>query len=286
MKRWWAVISVSAAAGLVNAQTEMPTPDWGTERLAVSIKDKNVAIAVAAAEALAKIPDEEAFQVLALSVTDDSVNRDARIAAIKGLRERGDARATSHLLGALGDKEVGESAAETLAYFPSDELTQNLIRVLREDKRPARRADAAFALGRLRDERAVQPLAQAIRDPAVEVRVSACAALARLGDAGAVQPLIVNLGTDNDWRGRLAAAEALACFHDPRAVRPLCDRLDDNRAEVRAAAARALAALGDVAAIDPLRTKMKTEKNENARAAMSQALEKLKNDVLKGTKIR
>jgi len=280
-------MSLALVAAAALAQTGPPDAGWGADRLAAALKSKDTAVAVEAAKALGTLTDSAvAFGALAAAVTDRALVAEVRGAALQALKERGDARATSYMLAALGDDAVGREAAEALRAFPSAELTAQLINILATDKKGRRRADAAYALTLLRDVTASQALTTALRDGDVEVRVYACAGVAALGDAAAVEPLVVNLKTDNHWRGRHAAAQALGAFKDPRAVKPLCERLADDRAEVRTAAAESLAALGDVQAMDPLRARLKVEKDDTARAAIARALEKLKEDVLKGVKIR
>ena len=67
--------------------------------------------------------------------------------------------------------------------------------------------------------------------------------------------LSVKLGDNPSFKVRLKAAVLLGRMKDPRAVRPLCDALEDDNYVVRGAAARALGNLGHpmaVAAVEPL----------------------------------
>jgi nucleoside phosphorylase len=97
----------------------------------------------------------------------------------------------------------------------------------------------------------VQPLCDALKDDAVNVRGSAATALGALGDRNAVQPLCDAL-KDDAPKVRGSAATALGALGDRNAVQPLCDALKDDAREVRGSAATALGALGDRNAVQPL----------------------------------
>jgi HEAT repeat protein len=70
------------------------------------------------------------------------------------------------------------------------------------------REAAAWALRRIGDKRAVEPLIQALRDEDHDVRRAAAEALGTIGDPRAVEPLIRAL-RDENWEVRKAAVEAL-----------------------------------------------------------------------------
>ena len=86
----------------------------------------------------------------------------------------------------------------------------------------ARRAgcerDAALALGRIGDARAVGPLLSALHHRDTTVRWAAAQALGELGDTRAVEPLVVLLG-DPHHDVQRAAAQALTGLGDARAHR-------------------------------------------------------------------
>jgi HEAT repeat protein len=105
-------------------------------------------------------------------------------------------------------------------------------------------ADAALALGRLGDRRAVEPLIAAL--DAVKnnkLRRNAARALALLGDVRAVDRLVIMLLSDDLWL-RHDCVEAIERLGDVRAVNPLIRMLGDNLSGTRTAAAQALATLG------------------------------------------
>ena len=117
-----------------------------------------------------------------------------------------------------------------------------IIQALSNDNSSTRRS-AAAALGRLGDNRAVDPLIEALSDDDSDVRDAAVKALGRLGDKRAVDPLIKAL-SDKDWHVRRSTAEALGRLGDKRAVDPLIKALAGDGYDVRNAAAKALGQLG------------------------------------------
>lgn len=143
--------------------------------------------------------------------------------------------------------------------------------------------EAAAALGRLKDPRAIDPLINALSDldmehhaseslvelgtPAVEpliralkhnvpaVAYGAAKTLGKLGNRRAVESLIVAL-KDNDKTLRWCAVMALGRIGDTRAVEPLLAALQDKEGLIRSEAADALGKIGDARAAEPLVTMM------------------------------
>lgn len=142
-----------------------------------------------------------------------------------------------------------------------------------KDEDWAVREDAASALGRLKDARAVTPLTFLLRDedravrqaaigalasigaPAVEalgrcldegslqVQEAASEILAGIGDLRVVHPLLKALAS-SDWIVRMHAAKALGRIRVSEAVSALMPLLQDKVKAVREEAAGALAAIG------------------------------------------
>jgi HEAT repeat protein len=124
---------------------------------------------------------------------------------------------------------------------------------------PSVRSEAAEALGKLRDPRAVGPLIQALADPDPYVCGSAIAGLGTLGDPRAVEPLVDAL-VDDERRVRYenftkagVVADALAGLGDSgfRALRRLL-REHANDEYIGCSAVKTLAEIGGVRAIDML----------------------------------
>ena len=109
------------------------------------------------------------------------------------------------------------------------------------------RVDAAKALGKIGDTRAVEPLIATLKKESIghNVRVAAAEALGKIGDARAMEPLIAILKENESIYIREAAADALGKFGDARAVEPLVAILKQEKYwPIRQAAAEALDALG------------------------------------------
>jgi len=93
-------------------------------------------------------------------------------------------------------------------------------------------------------------------DDSMRLRSAAAYALGKVGDQRAIIPLmsILNDRTQN-YRLRLAAAESLGKLGDDYAVKPLIDILSDEREKsiyLKESVAKALGMLGDIRAIEPL----------------------------------
>jgi hypothetical protein len=127
---------------------------------------------------------------------------------------------------------------EGISIMPDD--VHKLIKDLDNDDRNVRR-DTAYALRKIRDDRAVEALCQGLRDTDSGVRWKAAFALVKIG---ATQALCKALG-DKDSDARSKAAYALGEIGDARAVKALCKALEDNDNYVRSNAAFALGKIGD-----------------------------------------
>ncbi len=116
------------------------------------------------------------------------------------------------------------------------------------------RKEAIWELGRLGDERAVEPLSSALQDKDEQVRIEAARALAKLGSSLAVEPLIVALRKDEDKWVRGVVVEALTKLGSSLAVEALIAALkEDEDASVQRTIISALGEVGDARAIEPLK---------------------------------
>ena len=82
------------------------------------------------------------------------------------------------------------------------------------------RSEAVYALGEIKDARAIEPLGVFLKDNNRGVRENAAYALGKIGDARAIESLIFSL-LDPDKFVRIAVTEALGQIGDSRAVEPL-----------------------------------------------------------------
>jgi HEAT repeat protein len=180
------------------------------------------------------------------------------------------------LVVALRDPDAGVRAGAAYALGKiGDARAVEPIMALVEDRDPSLRSVAARALGRLRDSRAVTALTRALEDGHVNVRLQAAGSLREIGGPSAVSPLIEAL-EDPDARVRLQAALALSTLGDGRAVEPLIQRLRSRgeHYDVQMVAILGLGELGDHRALGVLLGALGAD-DAQARAAGAEALGKI-----------
>ena len=146
-------------------------------------------------------------------------------------------------LGRLNPIEGSAHQEETIAV---------LVRAIR-DAHPLVRRAAAWALGRVRDPRAVSALREAAGDRDAAVRAAAVEALGEREDE-AVLPTLLERVHDKDAFVRRQAARALGRLRAQAATTPLIARVTREKdPEVKRAIAWALGEIGDPQAVEPLR---------------------------------
>lgn len=132
-----------------------------------------------------------------------------------------------------------------------------LVKALHEHTDPQVRQYAAYLLGQAKNPRAIRPLIEALADFDKSVREQATLALSTIGKA-AIEPLAEAM-KEPKWETRYRAAEALGKIADEKAVQPLIQGLKDSRDHVRYMAAKGLHDLGDSDAVEPLIILLKDE---------------------------
>ncbi len=176
-------------------------------QLASALKSKgNSQEAYSAVLELGRLADDKAADLLIAALgRKDGVAR----SAARELGKMRHERAIAPLVALLGDPEVNQAAAEALlAFGPS--AVGSLMEVLKTGNGDARAA-AAFAMGELRDKRAVEPLVEVMQtDDVYAVRSAAATALGQIKDARAVWVLVATLQMrDETTPERQAALEQL-----------------------------------------------------------------------------
>jgi HEAT repeat protein len=183
---------------------------------------------------------------------------------------------------ALQDKNPGlkQGAASVLGRIGDERAVEPLIKVLTTDKGSRVRLRAAIALGQIGSERAVEPLIKVLTtDKGSRVRLEAAIALGQIGSERAIEPLIKVLTTDKGSRVRLRAAIALGQIRSERAIEPLIKVLStDKGSRVRWGAAIALGRIGSERAIEPLIKVLSTDKNTEARGGAAFALGRIRSE--------
>jgi HEAT repeat protein len=148
------------------------------------------------------------------------------------------------LVRALDDPDflVRGYCAHALGRVGNPAALKPLFRLLTDDNWFVR-AEAAAALGKLGDVRAVGWLVQLLSDPVADVRYSVVRALYELATEPARPLLRRALGSAGPAQ-QFDIAVALARIHDPAALKPLADAVQNKDPEIRRLAARSLGECG------------------------------------------
>ncbi len=165
---------------------------------------------------LGEMGDERCVEPLARTLRDGDWQ--VREVAIEGLRQVG-SPAVDTLLKLLRDWEVRKYAILALGKIRDERVLDPLMLQLRNDEFKDDAVDALVALG----EPAVERLIGALRDKDENIRKCAVLALGRIKSSETIDPLITML-SDKDWFTRLTAAAALESIGDERgreAIKPL-----------------------------------------------------------------
>ena len=165
----------------------------------------------------------------------------------------------------------GKEAANALAEIGKPSVAP-LIQAL-GDSQSLARTNAAWALGAIGDERALQPLLDSLRDEASTVRAQSAWALGAFGrrfSSETVEPLIQTL-SDHEPKVRQQVAWALGAIGDRRAAEALTVALKDEDFSVRSQAAWACGAIGAREAVPGLIEALK-DNNVNVRKQSAWAL--------------
>lgn len=209
----------------------------------------------------------------------------AKNAAARGLQKVHNWRAVSPLIKALKNENVRVSAADALADYRLWPAAIDEVVLLLKDADSAVRRQVTFVLAEQRDQHAVEPLRDMLRDPDLiyrarvasylwaltherqtldiliemlksgdeNVKHYAAEALGKCRHDDAVPPLVKAVKEDNS-RGRMVSSDAafsLAKQGTP-GVTALLDLLKDERQVARLRAADALESVSDPRAIEPL----------------------------------
>ena len=151
-----------------------------------------------------------------------------------------------------GAVEESRQAALSLAALPKEAVLPVLLKAL-DYKRPAVRANAAWALGIVGDTRALPGLIERLWDKDLEVRRESILALGRLKNPEAVEPLRKVLTSRMAASVIYDAARALGSIGSPEAVGDLIRVMDrDPDWKIKGACAKALGRIGEGRSEKPL----------------------------------
>ena len=245
------------------------------------LNDSTAAVRAEAAEALARLGAQPAVKPLEALLTDkESLVRRAAAASLGRLK---DPQSVDPLAAAGDDHDPAVRLAAGLALVKLDDVRGPPIvaQCLAQPDRKTREAAATeIAISGLNSATLLPPLAAALDDPALHVRLYAALAVGNIGTPAAVDALAGKLGDrenlrsllqglartksdrafeilnerldDDDPMIRGVAAGSLGTMHDERAVPPLVKHLGDSSPDVRLAIIEALTELASKAAIEPL----------------------------------
>ncbi|MEN6371769.1 MAG: HEAT repeat domain-containing protein [Armatimonadota bacterium] len=258
----------------------------GTDSAEVLIRaltDPSERVAASAAGSLGHLDIKEAVDPLIVALK----SRQDKFAAIRALGKIGGCRAVAPIMDILmtTDKYLMQlSAASALVKLAPDKALEALLTMLKSSDVSKRRL-AAEALGKLKNARACDSLAEHLSDDSPVVAQASALALAALGDHRAVEPLISILHIEPEMKpvkisvnpdvyrdedmarfARNAAAIALGKLGDSRAIEPLAAALENE--SVAPYAALSLAQLGDCRGVQYLLNMLKSSEERQMSKAI------------------
>ena len=168
--------------------------------------------------------------------------------------------------------------ASKCAQNASRDIKEKLCKSLAEkidDRFTSERTDAIKSLSRLGDI-GISLVIETLADENDDVRWSAAEVLGKIKSDKAVEPLIKAL-TEGNEEVRRSAAYVLEMMKLDKAIEPLIKALTEGNEEVRKSAAYALGKIKSDKAIEPL-TKALADENEEVRRSVVNALEEIEFD--------
>jgi HEAT repeat protein len=172
-------------------------------------------------------------------------DRVVRESAAKLISDQPSANDFHELVHALDDSDfwVRGYCAHALGRLGNPAALKPLFRLLTDDNWFVR-AEAATAIGKLGDVRAVGWLVQLLADTDGNVRYSVARALYELATAPPARPLLQRALALAAPAQQFDIAVALARLHDPAALKPLADAVQNKEPEIRRLAAHSLGECG------------------------------------------
>ena len=264
-------------ANLVYVLTGVKTPAAIKLLGTTVVGDREARVRVMAAQTLGRVADQAAVKALipALKDPDPSVRAAAAYSlSIAGQVDNQQIYLAVEAMTPLArdkDQKVRQSVAMAFKEIGSANALPALEHLLK-DVNETVRYYAAYALGAIKDRRAVSSLIAALeaeKDPEGRARPALIGALGATGDPRATTLLIGYLRHPSEYVRRCAAG-ALGRIGDRRAVPALITALNDEESSVRDSAARALGSFRDVRALDPLIAALARHKSSAAAVALGQ----------------
>lgn len=139
-------------------------------------------------------------------------------------------RAIQPLIEALADFDKSVREQATLALSSIGKAAIEQLTAAMKEKKWETRYRAAEALGKIADERVVQPLISALKDNRDHVRYMAAKGLRELGDSDAIEPMIILIKDENRYV-RMMAATVLGTIGGKKANTALRNALESEEDE-------------------------------------------------------
>jgi len=155
----------------------------------------------------------------------------------------------NELIQALNEPGEACKAAKALAEIKASQAVEPLIETIKQNKDRRIRRCASEALAKIGDMRSVDLLVASLKDEDLLTASRAAYALGYLKDKRAVKSLLYAL---TEYNIPCPAAEALGEIKDPTSVEPLMEALNHENKGVRSCAVIALGMIGDHRACKPL----------------------------------
>jgi len=205
--------------------------------------------------------DKAKFRLIGLLEINYKIKKEERDAAAESLKNLLNADDFNNFIADLSDEDSEKryNATRVLRVYPNYIVIEKLIYVLLNDNDEFVRERAAYSLGDISNENAIEPLITALKDKSDFVRGASAVALGYIEDENAIDQLILALSDDENPGVRLRAARSLGLIGSKKATKALINALQDSAPKgdfvgntVNKEAAQALGKIGDKNAIVPL----------------------------------
>ncbi len=255
-----------AAVRAYSEERPRDTTNIAVPALIEALKDRDVDVRRAAAQALANLEDPRAVPGLIAALGDGDAQ--VRASAAMALGSLEDRRAVPGLLGLLKDSsvEVRRYALSALSNFPDGVPVDVVLATMNDADPEMRQVAISYALSRFHegdedspaDPRFVAAFTRLLKDPSADIRQMAVSAVAQAGLTQAPAELLA-MASDKSADVRQQVAYALGHIGDAKAVPALKTLLSDANADVREAAINGLSEVRDRSALEALVGALRSE---------------------------